>query len=380
MNRSQSHPLDQSPAARRPASEADSARQIGSRDAIPASTVGRAADRALVWLLFPLLAPLMRLAARVYFQRLSGVGLDRLGPRSPALLLANHPAAWTDALILDVVLRRRVHFVTYERLFQPWPRGWFLRLFGSLPIRFGREEDAAFINRRTFDRCQAILSRGAVVGFFPEGVSGDDRVLLPLKTGAARLVIERMREGIPMPPIIPVALHYEDRTGFRRNVTVVVGAPIALPAFEALLADPVRAAAALTERFATALHSLLVEAEDAARRGPDPRAAENRGSSGLPAAGLQLAALVGGLLHLVPLLMVESIVRIRRLPPQQIALARISLGTILILLWYALLVALAIRRPSLFGPLLLMMPVLGGLACVQFDRARARRSAKGIRP
>ena len=134
MNRGQTSRLQRLTAARQSAVDGDGARQIGSADARWASA--QAFGRATIGLIFLFITPLLRVAARVYFRRLSGVGLDGLRPRGPVLLLANHPAAWTDALVLLVVLRRKVHFITYERLFHPWPPGWLPRMIGSLPLRF----------------------------------------------------------------------------------------------------------------------------------------------------------------------------------------------------------------------------------------------------
>ena len=67
---------------------------------------------------------------------------------------------------------------------------------------------------------------------FPEGVSHDDPFLQELKTGAARLYYRAKQlcdeTGVP-PVIVPVGLHYDNKTAFRSDALVEFHAPLQLP-------------------------------------------------------------------------------------------------------------------------------------------------------
>ena len=78
-------------------------------------------------------------AARAYFSRIEVRHAERVPPRGPLLIAANHPASLTDVLILGPAIRRRLHFVAYSGLFKSWPLGTLLRLAGTVPV-YRREE------------------------------------------------------------------------------------------------------------------------------------------------------------------------------------------------------------------------------------------------
>jgi 1-acyl-sn-glycerol-3-phosphate acyltransferase len=166
----------------------------------------------------------MAAVAHVAFRRFETSGRELFPACGPALVVANHPAAWTDVVVLDVALRRKLRFVAHERLFHPWIRGLLLKLHASLPVRYRHEDpESEAMNRATFDRCHELFRRGGAIVMFPEGVSGSDRVVRELKTGAARMVLEHVAAGGEAPALIPVGILYEDRTMFRTRVDVAVG-------------------------------------------------------------------------------------------------------------------------------------------------------------
>jgi len=349
-------------------------RVFGSRRRLPIAveTLGR----LLVAGFFGLAALVMRGIVWVYFRRLVPQGLERFPRSRPVLLVANHPAAWTDAVVLDVVLGRKLHFITSERLFHPLMRSVLLRMFGSLPVRFGHNEDAALVNRMTFDRCHELLGRREVVAFFPEGVSGGDRTLLPLRPGAARLLIEQAVWEGEIPPMIPVALYYEDRTAFREDVLVVVGEPIPFLPVSAASVDMAEAAKNFTARISAALETTLAQARalrharrDAASTSP----ARTWMDHPVITAAILLAGVPGVVLHVLPGLVIEGVVRNRGPMPQQVALGRISLGVIFIIPWYLTLALLATTVIGMPWYAVFAAPCFGIASCLAFDRWRASR-------
>jgi hypothetical protein len=69
------------------------------------------------------------------------------------------------------------------------------------------------------------------VGIFPEGKSHDAPRLEEVKTGAARMAIQAVREGAVGLKLMPVGLNYERKEMFRSAVWIRVGEPIGVNAW-----------------------------------------------------------------------------------------------------------------------------------------------------
>jgi hypothetical protein len=109
----------------------------------------------------------------------------------------------------------------------------------------------------TFRRCHDRFDRGEVVAVFAEGVSGGDRSLLSFKTGAARIALGYA--GRRSLEVIPVGIHYDDRTAFRTRVVVSVGPPVDLDRFRAVFTrHPDQAVHVLTRDLEAAVARLIV--------------------------------------------------------------------------------------------------------------------------
>jgi 1-acyl-sn-glycerol-3-phosphate acyltransferase len=212
----------------------------------PAYAIGRAAFGA---------------SMRAYFRRIEVRNPERLPLNGSLLIVANHPAALTDALVLGTQLARRVHFLAMSPLFKPWLRGVLMRAVGALPV-YRRQDDPALMqqNELTFESCHQLFDQGGAVLVFPEGQSDSDRRLLQMKTGAARLALaqeQRGRGGEPL-TLLPVGLYFEDRTRFQSEVIVSVGEPIPLAPYVASAASDSRAAVqAITQAIQSAIGSLI---------------------------------------------------------------------------------------------------------------------------
>ena len=340
----------------------------------------------LVAALYATVQALMEVVSRVYFHRVTTVHHERFPARGPVLVVANHPAAWTDVLVLDVALDRKLHFLAHEPLFRPWPRRMLLALFAALPVWHRHDEPHSVAhNRETFDRCRVMLRRGEAIAVFPEGVSGDGRTLQPLKTGAARLLLEHIAAGDEAPALVPVGIHYEDRAAFRTRVVVEVGRPIAVAADAAAWErDPDAAAHALTAEIRRALETQLGAAAAHAGAGDGDGAGRGAaaGLAALAASPLATAAAAAGTaLHAIPAFAIERCARGIARVPQQLVFARMALGVLVLPLWYAGLVALA---GSLGGGAWYAVPAaapaLGIMACREIDRRRARARASRAAP
>lgn len=221
---------------------------------------GRAAvDRAI--------GLLCRLILAVFFRRIEVVGGERIGRgdtrsrKVPLVVVANHVNGLVDPMFLLGPLRLPARMLGKSTLWKIPVLSQICDLAGVIPVYRRQDEgvDTAK-NLETFARCHEELARGGILAIFPEGVSHDEPQLQPLKTGAARILIEAERRFGPLGSrILPVGLLFEDRGTFRSRALVVVGPPID-PAEEVELAerDEATAVRLLTERVAEALERVTL--------------------------------------------------------------------------------------------------------------------------
>ena len=177
-----------------------------------------------MWLL-PVLHVLSALAARTFY-RLTVVGppVPRTGP---VLLVANHPNALLDPVVVAAAARRPVRLLAKAPLFDDWRLGWLVRAAGAIAVHRRTDEPAVTDrNVQAFDTVAEALADRAVVGIFPEGRSHNEPALARLKTGAARMALETwVRAGVRT-AIVPVGLVFRDKTLFRSRALAVIGHPV----------------------------------------------------------------------------------------------------------------------------------------------------------
>lgn len=199
---------------------------------------------------------LCRFVLGIFFRRIEVVGRDRLPSGGPLVVVANHVNGLIDPMFVVGPLGLEVRLLGKSTLWRIPGLRWLLDLAGAVPVhRPGDPGVDAARNVETFDRCHRVLAAGGSLAIFPEGISHDEPQLQPLRTGAARIVLEAERRLGPLGVrILPVGLVFEERTRFRSRALVVVGEPIdPAPEIAAARQDESAAVRVLTARIAAAL-------------------------------------------------------------------------------------------------------------------------------
>jgi 1-acyl-sn-glycerol-3-phosphate acyltransferase len=132
--------------------------------------------------------------------RAIGVRLSCEGTFRPGatLLVANH-ISWLDVATLHAVCPR-ARFVSKSDV-RHWPLlGWLIAAVGTLFIERERKRDAL----RVVHQMAGALQGGDVVAVFPEGTTGDGRLLLPFHANLLQAAIAVAA------PVQPVVLHYTE--------------------------------------------------------------------------------------------------------------------------------------------------------------------------
>jgi 1-acyl-sn-glycerol-3-phosphate acyltransferase len=181
---------------------------------------------------------LVRFLVGLFFRRVEVSGVEHVPETGGGILIAWHPNGLVDPALIISGFPRRVVFGARNGLFS-WPLiGRLMHALGTVPIfRASDSKDADVetrrqANRKSLDAMAQAVCDGGFAALFPEGVSHDDPFLQELKTGAARLYYRAKQlcaeNGVP-PVIIPVGLHYDDKTMFRSDVLVEFHPPMELP-------------------------------------------------------------------------------------------------------------------------------------------------------
>ena len=172
----------------------------------------------MVALRFPRLSPEQQ-SVRVQVWSLAllghlGIALQVRGPlplAGPVLLVSNH-LSWLDIPVLHAA--RHCRFVSKSDV-QAWPLiGTLATAAGTLYIERRVRRDA----RRVVQQMADALRERAVLGVFPEGTTGDGRVLLPFHANLLQAALDADA------PVQPVGLRYADRaTGAASAAPVYAG-------------------------------------------------------------------------------------------------------------------------------------------------------------
>jgi 1-acyl-sn-glycerol-3-phosphate acyltransferase len=175
-----------------------------------------------------IIVALVRLALRIYFQRIEVTGVERVPLETPVIFVLNHPNALVDPVFLLCLAPRDVSFLAKAPLFRMPIIGYLVKQLDSLPV-YRRQDEGQDVtkNQETFIAARKLLARGGTIGICPEGISHDKPGLQPIKTGAARISLAAVSTGeVRELKIVPAGLYYTSKTRFRSDALLYFGTPI----------------------------------------------------------------------------------------------------------------------------------------------------------
>jgi glycerol-3-phosphate O-acyltransferase/dihydroxyacetone phosphate acyltransferase len=170
----------------------------------------------------------LRLALRIYFQRIEVTGIEHVPLNTPVIFVLNHPNALVDPVFLLCLAPRPVSFLAKAPLFRMPVIGYLVKAVDSIPV-YRRQDEGEDVskNQETFIAARKLLAGGGTIGICPEGVSHDAPGLKPIKTGAARISLAAVSTGeVSDLKIVPAGLYYTSKTRFRSDALLYFGNPI----------------------------------------------------------------------------------------------------------------------------------------------------------
>jgi glycerol-3-phosphate O-acyltransferase/dihydroxyacetone phosphate acyltransferase len=211
-----------------------------------------------------IIVALLRLALRIYFQRIEVTGLEHVPAGAPVIFVLNHPNALVDPVFLLCLAPRRISFLAKAPLFRMPVISYFVKAFDSLPV-YRRQDEGEDVskNQETFIAARKLLAHGGTIGICPEGVSHDEPGLRPIKTGAARISLAAVATGeVSNLKIVPAGLYYTSKTSFRSDALLYFGEPIDVEpvTLEPDGTPPREAVRELSNRIEKALRDVILDA------------------------------------------------------------------------------------------------------------------------
>jgi glycerol-3-phosphate O-acyltransferase/dihydroxyacetone phosphate acyltransferase len=189
-------------------------------------------------IIYRVLRRVARIALAWYYADLEVERRDRIPAIGPVLIVANHPNALVDAMVIAVAVPRRVLLTAKATLFEQPLLAALLRTVGVVPLRRAKDEQTATTEHaaptRNADAFRAVttaLAGGGVVLVFPEGISHDAPTLAPLRTGAARMALMAHAAGVRGLRLVAAGLIYEEKERPRSRILTRFNEPLELDAW-----------------------------------------------------------------------------------------------------------------------------------------------------
>jgi 1-acyl-sn-glycerol-3-phosphate acyltransferase len=171
-------------------------------------------------MMYDILRWIAGIALHWFYRDIRILGAERIPHHGPLLIAVNHQNALVDSLAVGWLVHRRITMTAKATLANNPFIAVVFRLLGVVPLRRTRDESTGTAadtpdrerNQSAFQEILDVLENRGAVLVFPEGKSHNQRELEPLKTGLARLALQaRTERRITGVNILPIGLLFEDK-------------------------------------------------------------------------------------------------------------------------------------------------------------------------
>ncbi len=218
-------------------------------------------------MLYKLIKVIFSVSNRFYFRTFQVSGLENIPGTGPVLLVANHPSAFMDPIVIATIAKRPLFFLAKGSLFQKGFTRWLLPKFNMIPI-FRSEDSPGQMhkNKEVFLQCYKHFENNGQLLVFPEGISLTERRIKKVKTGTARIALgaeseNQFKLGIR---IVTVGLNFSNPHRFQSDLFINIDKPIEVSAYKELFeTDAFKAVHALTDEIRKRLETQVIAIQEA---------------------------------------------------------------------------------------------------------------------
>lgn len=179
------------------------------------------------------LGPIMKLLFRPWVK-----GLDNVPVEGPAILASNH-LSFSDSIFMPLMVHRPVVFLAKSEYFTgKGVRGRLTALFFRLTNQLPMDRSGGAASAQSLDAGMEVLSKGGLLGIYPEGTRSPDARLYRGKVGVAKLALEA---GVPVIPVAMIGTDKVQPIGKRlpniRRIGMIFGEPLDFSRYEGMAED-----------------------------------------------------------------------------------------------------------------------------------------------
>lgn len=169
------------------------------------------------WIVKTLLGPLIRL---IWIKDVRG--LSNIPKKGPAIIAANH-SSYFDFISLVAVIPKRIHFLAAEKFYKSIFWRPIMELTGQIKVERDSKD-----KKEVYKKVGALLSKGRVIGIFPEGTRSPDGRIRKTYTGVAKFALDNK---VPVVPIgikgsYEVMSRYDKFPRKKKVISINVGKPM----------------------------------------------------------------------------------------------------------------------------------------------------------
>lgn len=200
---------------------------------------------------------LVKIALRLYFNKIRVSGKEHIPKNRPVILVANHQNALIDPLLLATHTNLKPWFLTRAAVFKNPMVSKILHYIRMLPVYRVRDGFSTIQqNQQTFEATFEVLKKNGTVVIFAEGSHSIVRNVRTLSKGFTRMAFG-LKEKYPQlePLILPVALEFSAHKKSGSLVRIDFGKPIPVDM-------PPSKSGLLTKKVQETLQSMVVEIPD----------------------------------------------------------------------------------------------------------------------
>lgn len=158
---------------------------------------------------YHILKPLAALVNRICHP-CTYVGKENIPKEGGFIICCNHMSNF-DPIVLGSGVKRPVHYMAKEELFENKALGWFLGKLNAFPVIRGKGD------MRAVEYAEKIIKKGYVLGIFPEGTRSKEYKPMRGKAGAALIAKQTGAD------VLPVSIYTEDKYKNGTHLTIRFG-------------------------------------------------------------------------------------------------------------------------------------------------------------